>query len=314
MRSLESLRVLPNSSLEIVVDDAKVVLPPDRFQLLLNFAAPSTISAVRELVMDADDALLEAIIGELAQHGLLERVDSAARPPPGSLVDYLSDAVASDEALAAIGHHLARGDCVLLRDAFKTEFAEGMYAALDQYADWHLDQDLSNPVFSHRYHRIPQRALYPSEVQRCVDIFDSDETKKTMSRLSNRDCHGDVALAANLYLPGDYALPHSDATARRSVTFVWYLTKAWDPLWGGQLHWCPTWQIVQPTFNSLLLFDVSETTRHYVAHVRPTARGRRYTLSGWWQARSEIGAREPLEASRPLGEAKRGSVPGLTVL
>jgi hypothetical protein len=310
---LASIRMLENASFEIGIGELKIVLPADRFQLLLTFATPSTLAAVREFVVEGGgDSVLENILHEFVEYRLIERVASTAELEVGSIAQYLSPAYRSERTLTAIGNHLANGDCVLLKDAFEPEFADRMYRALDQYQDWRIDQDLSSRVFSHRYHRIPQRSLYPRDVQWCMNIFDSPETKELISRLTNRDCAGDVALAANLYLPGDYALPHSDSTGTRSVTFIWYLTTDWDPLWGGQLHWCPSWRIVQPSFNSLILFNVSEETRHYVAHVRPTARGRRYTLNGWWQAATKQQARQPLEPSRALETPE--STPGLTVL
>ena len=134
-----------------------------------------------------------------------------------------------------------------------------------------------------------------------------------MTKLSNRDCSGPLAFGTSLCLPGDYALPHQDLYGARSVTLNWYLTRDWSPLWGGELHWCRSWERVAPGFNVVALFNVSAEARHYVSHVLPTARGRRFTVNNWWQSPTPETATRPLRAQS--GDAFVPSlIPGLRVL
>jgi Rps23 Pro-64 3,4-dihydroxylase Tpa1-like proline 4-hydroxylase len=285
----------------------------DRFQFLLQFSTPMTVKDALELVVGTfDTPQLIALLEDFEQRGLLVRVGAPSDAAP-CILDYLDEEYRSDAALAAIGHHLSTGRCLVLNNAFQADFAERMYASLDETSSWLVNEDFSIESFSYHHHNIFEQHLFTHEMRLCADMLGSEPTKKIMGRLSNRDCSGEPAFGAGLYLPGDYSLPHNDENGLRSVTFIWYLTKGWDALWGGQLHWCPTWQMVQPDFNTLVLFDVSATTRHFVAQVRPTAKGRRYTINAWWQSPTEESARKP---TRPLDPAANPppAIPGLRVL
>jgi hypothetical protein len=245
----------------------------DHFQFLLQFAIPLTLAEVAELIVGLPTEQVSALITESERRGLLQRMDGGGSAGPGeSILAHLDPRYRSQEALSAIGHHLATGRCVVLENAFEVAFAERVHDALSSYKDWQIYFE-NSPRFSYRHHKIPDCAVLPEALHTCAAIFGSSATRSLMSDLSNRDCNGAIAFGASLYLPGDYALPHSDVSGVRNVTLNWYLTRDWSPLWGGELHWCPTWQKLPPAFNTLALFNVSEQGKHYVSHVLRPPKG-----------------------------------------
>jgi Rps23 Pro-64 3,4-dihydroxylase Tpa1-like proline 4-hydroxylase len=67
---------------------------------------------------------------------------------------------------------------------------------------------------------------------------------------------------------------------------VWHLTKNWRPRWGGAFYWCPSFAPIEASFNTLVLFNPTAISYHFVTQVSPHARGKRFTVNGWWQAGS----------------------------
>jgi Rps23 Pro-64 3,4-dihydroxylase Tpa1-like proline 4-hydroxylase len=120
-----------------------------------------------------------------------------------------------------------------------------MFACLDECSEWGAYEDFSQDHFHYHYHKVYDSARGPAHLRLCEKIFDNDATKGFVQRLSGRDCSGLVRLSASLYLPGDYALPHSDrlgagSSECRQVAFVWHLTNGW------QSNWAETYSGVRP--------------------------------------------------------------------
>ncbi len=189
-----------------------------------------------------------------------------------------------------ISHHLANGGLVLIRDALLESVAERMFACLDQFSAWQVFEDYQTN-FHYHHHNIYDGALYPPDLEWCRGIFGSELTKSLMQTLSQRDCSGETVFSASWYLPGDYSLPHDDLPgdegAYRQVAFVWHLSKSWQPHWGGDLFWCQKNRYITPSFNSLILFNVSPKNSHHVTQVSPFAAAKRLAISGWWTSRTE---------------------------
>jgi len=204
------------------------------------------------------------------------------------LSTYLNDDIAGDRGLQErIGTELAAGRIVTIRQAFHEAFADKMFECLDSFSAWRLYEDYSDEHFHYRHHNIYDSATEPRELGICRKIFDSPVTRKQIERLSGRECSGRTSLSASWYMPGDYSLPHTDhigdgVLERRQVAFVWHLTKEWDLRWGGDLFWCPTAHYLPPTFNTLILFNVSSDSLHFVTPVAPHAQAKRLAINGWW--------------------------------
>jgi Rps23 Pro-64 3,4-dihydroxylase Tpa1-like proline 4-hydroxylase len=312
---LGAIHILRDGQVTLELPSGPQTLPMDRFQFLLQFATASSLADVADLVEGAQAERLGPIVDDLERRRLLRRIDGAGIDGDGaSIATRLAPRYRTPEALQAIGHHLQAGRCVVLEDAFEADFAEHVYGALRSYDAWRVDQDYATSSFSYHHHKLLDSAVLPEALQTCAKLFGSAATKSLVSNLSNRDCSGDLAFGASLYLPGDYALPHTDAIDVRNVTLNWYLTRDWSPLWGGHLHWCPSWERLVPGYNTLALFVVSRESRHFVSNVLPTAQGRRYTVNTWWLAPSEQAARRPLREQAPLAGAPPAPIPGLSVL
>jgi len=186
-----------------------------------------------------------------------------------------------DSVKATITEQLASGRAVVIQEAIRAEVAERVHAGLDASTRWKPYEGAA-PFFHYRHHNLYDPADLPEAAVEVRNAFDGEGAKALMSELSARDCHGPADFGASLYLGGDHSLPHQDFGIGRSVAFIWYLTKRWDPRWGGGLFWCPSGTTVMPQFNSLVLFVVSQESAHFVTTVSPYARERRLSLNGWW--------------------------------
>ena len=136
----------------------------DRFQLLLQFAFATSLAEVQTFLVDAPADVFVPIIEDFEQRGLLERVGEPFDQSGSSIVDHLAPAYRSDAALASIGHHLSNDRCVVLENAFESDLAERVHAALVEYTAWRVDQDYSNPNFSFHHHRTPDHSPLPDAV------------------------------------------------------------------------------------------------------------------------------------------------------
>lgn len=203
-----------------------------------------------------------------------------------SLEMVLHRDVLTPESRSAISTALRAGKLVIIRDAVESAFAERTHAALDQATTWKVFEGAMDD-FHYRHHNIYDPALFPDEVLSARELFAGGGTKQLMTELSGRDCAGDLVFGASRFMPGDFQLPHSDATQEaggnyRAVAYLWHLTKGWEAPWGGQLYWAPTQESLEPAFNVLYLFNVLPGQDHFVCPVSPYATGKRLTINGWW--------------------------------
>jgi hypothetical protein len=192
-------------------------------------------------------------------------------------------------SLDQIRDHLSQGGLVVIRDAFREAFAERMFSCLDVYTAWKVHEG-SGKHFHYHHHNV-DAAAPPADLQWCQEIFRSEPTKGFVRRLSGKDCEGETVFTASLYKPGDHSLPHTDSSGaennHRQVAFVWHLTKEWKSDWGGDFFWCPKNRYFSPAFNTLLLFNVSYESLHFVTSVSPHAQSKRLAVNGWWTGRTK---------------------------
>lgn len=85
---------------------------------------------------------------------------------------------------------------------------------------------------------------------------------------------------------GDYLGPHDDRGRGRRVATVTYLTPGWTPDMGGQLVVLDREggeHVVEPSFNSIVVFEVAGHKLHHVERVSEAAGERaRNTVGGWY--------------------------------
>ena len=204
----------------------------------------------------------------------------------GSLVDVLNPAVL--DGLEDVREKLRAGEVVILRDAFRTDFAEACYRELkSKHAPWSANEDYFEDGYGYRHLNVYDRALWSRRLNATFAVFDHAETKAWVSKLAERDCGGACTGAPSKYRAGDHSLPHTDWVGQRTVAYVWHLSKAWRPEWGGALYWAQNdhAEATYPaSFNQLCLFSVTTTSAHFVTTVSPHAERLRLTFNGWWQS------------------------------
>jgi SM-20-related protein len=94
---------------------------------------------------------------------------------------------------------------------------------------------------------------------------------------------------ATAYGPGHFLTTHDDGVPgkQRKAAYVFNLSAAWRPEWGGLLMFSGrdghVEQAYVPTFNALNLFAVPQP--HSVSYVAPYVPYRRYAVTGWLRGR-----------------------------
>jgi hypothetical protein len=278
-------RVLGPDRVEVTLGTARHELTLPEFRVLLEFAQPRT----REEAYHACAAVIAQpavyrLVMRLEEAGLLRpqpHVPAAGQAEPDFAALFNPGLLDSDERIAEVGAQLDRGRCIVIPNAFRPELAERVHRDLDEHKSWTLYEDVL-PYFHSQHHSIYYEKLFPPSVLECKAALNSASARRFMSRLSHRDCSGELDLGASWYMPGDHSLPHRDAGLNHSVAFVWYVTREWRDEWGGSFYWCPSGATVVPRFNTLVLFDVSPASMHFVTLVSPYATAKRLALYGWW--------------------------------
>lgn len=293
-------------------------------RLLLEFIEPASCAEVLPGIdARAPAGALDDALAGWVQAGVLVPVappaPAAPAPAGGALALPFGERLRQPELLALVSQHLQAGDLCVIDDAFAPDFAEEVFASLDAFSRWRPHAD-AIPFFGYHHYNIYDRALFPPALRRCHELFGHPATRRLAQDLSGQDCSGQPQVSASLYLPGDYSLPHDDASPPRSVSFVWHLTREWDPSWGGHFTWCSPLVMLAPRFNTLTLFNVRPARSfHFVAPVSPVARGKRLSVNGWWTSGARETAAPPSEPpmqhlrSFPAGIA-REVADGLTVV
>lgn len=183
---------------------------------------------------------------------------------------------------------LAKGEVVVLRNAFKKSFAEAAYCQLSsEFAPWALNEAYFPDGYAHKHSNIYDQSKWTERLNKTFSVFQSDATKDWISKISGRDCSGDCTGSPSLYRAGDHSLPHTDWIGQRTVAYVWHLSKDWLPEWGGALYWAQNLHAnatFPASFNTLVLFGVTTKSAHFVTTVSPRSTGKRLTFNGWWQS------------------------------
>jgi hypothetical protein len=167
--------------------------------------------------------------------GLLRRFEPKVIPtftvePNTSIHQYLNPKLLEDPStLEKVGERLRAGELVIIRDAFRPEFAEAMHYDLSTNEDWGLFQVHSSDGFHYHHHNIYDAEDYSELMNTTYKMFDHPDTKAWAEGLTGKDCSGEVTGSPSYYMPGDYSMPHTDFKGERTVAYVWHLSKNWRP-------------------------------------------------------------------------------------
>lgn len=97
---------------------------------------------------------------------------------------------------------------------------------------------------------------------------------------------GGVKINAYSYRKGDFLRLHSDNDELKRLAFVLYLSPDWEARFGGELNVIAldgTRRTIEARYNSLILFDVTAGTEHYVSQIKSSAGKRqRLSIGGWY--------------------------------
>ena len=276
------LGMLGSGELVLSSPAARVALPANWLPCLTPFAVGRRLAdAYTQFGKDLGIASVEEyseMLAPLFKRGLLVPVPVEDLSQP-FLLDHMAGDLRNEGAWTDIGKQLQSDHCVIVRDAFTTEFANATHALLDRHADWQHVEGHRAPHFGYEYYNSGEGGPLVAE---CERIFDSARTKSFMERVSGRSCGGAASISASYFMPGSYQLPHRDANDDRSVAFVWHLARDWNPSWGGAFYWIPTATYVTASFNTLILFNVTKTSNHFVTTVNQRSQSKRLAVNGWW--------------------------------
>lgn len=123
-----------------------------------------------------------------------------------------------------------------------------------------------------------------------ASFLSSPEVVALLRRITGRDAIAFADAQATGYGLGHFLSAHDDAIEgkNRQAAYVFGLTPAWRPEWGGLLLFHgPDGHIAEayvPAFNALTLFAVPQP--HSVSMVSPFAAARRYSVTGWLRSRA----------------------------
>jgi len=217
-----------------------------------------------------------------------------------SIVNFLNPALFEDpETLDDVGRRLRAGEVVVLKDAFRPEFAEATYRELkSKNVPWVVNEAYYEDGYANCHLNVYDSGQWSARLNRTFEVFASPETRRWIGELTQRDCSGECTGAPSKYRSGDHSLPHTDWVGQRTVAYVWHLSQGWRPEWGGALYWAHNDHAkatFPSTFNQLCLFSVTTTSAHFVTTVSPHAKAQRLAFNGWWQSAWEPANDETLD-------------------
>lgn len=128
------------------------------------------------------------------------------------------------------------------------------------------------------------RKKVPTLVGALFDLFESEELRGLVSRLTGMPLGHTEPANLHAMGPGDYLRPHNDRNDGRKLAMVAYLSKGFQAEWGGSLRFLGTSGMltVEPRFNRLVIFDVNTHVAHHIDMLREGPPERRRFSAGTW--------------------------------
>ncbi|KAH8062866.1 hypothetical protein JL720_13238 [Aureococcus anophagefferens] len=138
------------------------------------------------------------------------------------------------------------GDVVVLKDAFRDEFAQAVHAELAaDTVDWALSEACRRG-YHHRHHTRTTRA-WSARLRRALGVFADERTRAFIGELAGAARARDEARQAGTRRAT--AAPHR-LVGQRTVAYVWHLSKGWRPEWGSALYWAAPTTLVAASASS----------------------------------------------------------------
>ncbi|CAL2033349.1 hypothetical protein CAEBREN_24518 [Caenorhabditis brenneri] len=217
-----------------------------------------------------------------------------------------------------------------LKDTYESEFKKGFEKSKRPFPHWQLRNFVENSDNS--VEKVEEElqnfedwqrkendlySLYQTNDLKSIDptvhpaIFSFrqflyTEVKEWLQKVSGVELTEQVDCNGSCYARTDSLLPHNDLIETRRFAFVYYLTAAnWDSVVnGGDLQLFNHDKKLQPTTvatqfaplrNSLILFEVSQTSWHRVAEM--LSEEPRLSINGWFHSTRRIEPKKPAAES-----------------
>jgi len=210
-----------------------------------------------------------------------------------------SSAAFSD--LAAIKAELA-GPFIIIKNALDQSIAEELYSSLINYNNWQKEDESifeGTTADNYSYNRLSMDmadVAAPPPLKSLCAYLNSQSTLDFIENISNRKCDQFTGRAV-AYRESHYIKSHNDLYAKRdddqqiltrSVTFNYFLTKDWNSELGGQFVWENPHTIVNPSFNTLVMFLVGPDSYHHVTPIKTCGDNTRLVVTGWFVTNRKI--------------------------
>lgn len=216
-----------------------------------------------------------------------ETFAAAFRTPRLQSLNMLNPAILQDREQIRIG---LRQPLLVVKNALIPEQAERLYRDLLNSSAWTKQNYKTGDYAFQRDIINMESANAPASLRELYACLSGDEMKQWFAHVSGRRCDAFTA-AATLYRQGDRLTEHNDRYIYeepgkpryvRALTFNYYLCKRWDPQWGGNFVWREPYQRVSPDFNTLVLFNVTTNSHHWVEPVTSHTDVARLSVTGWY--------------------------------
>ncbi|EJK76985.1 hypothetical protein THAOC_01215 [Thalassiosira oceanica] len=211
-----------------------------------------------------------------------------------------------DDLLDEIKSALLDGKLVIIRDAFRIEYAR--HVMNTTIADIEKNQHSWNRGFNRIKPEIPghyssranlERPKYSDEMKLALDPLDHPKSLEFFRTLVGHKVDSLGLLRPSIYEKGDYTNPHSDHSAD-DLTFLWHLSDE---------DYFETWYH-HASFNTVYMFISRKENIHGVTPVSWWSKGTRLTIGGWYKLGSND--EQPLTDDQVLELAENGDLSELT--
>lgn len=211
----------------------------------------------------------------------------------------------------SVQNALTNDGIAVLENALLPDKAEAIYAELQDCNAWHREViDRPNDEggrFTYERNRIQFDSGAETEaLSELKTYLRSDACLDWVTLMSGLSCF-DVEGSAASMGPGDHLGRHNDDVGgfARVIAFVLYLTRDWQPSWGGDLVFEPTGQAIEPSFNKLIMFRVNRDSYHHVNMIDAAATARRLTIVGWFNKNTQRAGGDARKIFQPNWEMPR---------
>lgn len=198
----------------------------------------------------------------------------------------------SSEMLAnkEVIHNQLRQPVLVIKNALDPDTAEQLHNELLTSDAWDSQNRKTENYIYRRDIIHMESETAPPALKELYSYLLSEEVRQWFSDVSGKRCDSFKA-AATIFNEGDQITEHNDLYIYdepgkpryvRALTFNYYLSKDWNPEWGGNFIWKEPYKKISPLFNTLVLFAVTTNSHHWVEPVNQATDVKRLSITGWY--------------------------------